>query len=71
VNPVIRRWTAECTMLLERLNAEGCTDREIARAIERHTGQRFSIRWVRAQRRLRQIESCWRTWARRRKPAGE
>jgi hypothetical protein len=48
-----------------RLNAQGLTDREIARAIERETGLRFSGRWVRRQRHLRQIDPAWRHWEKR------
>lgn len=71
MKPATARWTAECTALLERLNAEGRTDGEIARAIEHATGQRFSVRWVRAQRHLRQIGPCWRTWSRRKRPTAD
>lgn len=61
----VARWTPECTALMVRLNAQGLTDREIARAIERETGLRFSGRWVRQQRQLRQIAPAWRHWEKR------
>ena len=61
----VARWTNECTALMVRLNAQGLTDREIARAIERETGLRFSGRWVRRQRHLRQIDPAWRHWEKR------
>jgi hypothetical protein len=50
-----------------RLNEQGLTDREIARAIERETGLRFTGRWVRRQRHLRQIAPAWRHWEAREK----
>jgi len=61
----VARWTNECTALMVHLNAQGLTDREIARAIERETGLRFSGRWVRRQRHLRQIDPAWRHWEKR------
>jgi hypothetical protein len=63
--PVGERWTAECSALLERLNAQGLTDREIARAIEARTGLRFSRRWIAVQREAHQIGSCWNKWGKR------
>jgi hypothetical protein len=63
------RWTAECTALLEQLNAQGSTDTEIADAIGQRTGIRFSRRWICAQRRAHQLGSCWRRWQEREKGA--
>lgn len=67
----VTRWTAECTELLVRLNADGLTDAEIAVAIEDTTGLRFSARWIQAQRKIRQIGPCWRHWAKRRQEEGD
>jgi glutamate synthase domain-containing protein 1 len=63
--PIGERWTAECSALLERLNAQGLTDGEIARAIEARTGLRFSRRWIAVQREAHQIGSCWNKWGKR------
>jgi hypothetical protein len=63
--PIGQRWTADCSALLERLNAQGLTDGEIARAIEARTGLRFSRRWIAVQRKARQIGACWNKWEKR------
>lgn len=63
----LSRWTADCTALLEQLNAQGCTDSEIADAIAQRTGIRFSRRWICTQRRAHQLGACWRKWGEREK----
>ena len=63
----LSRWTADCTALLEQLNARGSTDTEIADAIAQRTGIRFSRRWICSQRRAHQLGPCWRRWQEREK----
>lgn len=65
------RWTSTCTDILNRMAPAGYTDQEIADHIERRTGLKFERRTVMRQRRDRQIEPCWRSWASRMVPRAQ